>query len=103
MDYLLRNSLTESDIEFLNETTMDFEIVNTDWHAPMEGYDSGWCDGVTGHRLITHQNRVVFRNVTAAQYTYLELRYRERLNELTDGLKGIYNITQTLTKDYFLL
>jgi len=35
----------------------------------------------------------VFRNVTPAQYTYLELRYRERLNELTDGLKGIYNIT----------
>lgn len=92
MDYLLRNSLTESDIEFLNETTMDFEIVDPNGPKPGEGYDSGWCDGPTGARLISHHNRVVFRNVTDEEYTYLELRYRDRLNELTDGLKGIYNI-----------
>ena len=96
MDYLLRNSLTESDIEFLNETTMEFDIVNTHGLKPeTELNDSGWCDMATGARIIHHLDRAVFRNVTPAQYTYLELRYRDRLNELTDGLKGIYNITTT--------
>jgi hypothetical protein len=96
MNYLLRNALTESDIEFLNETDMDFELVNTHGLKPEASmFDSGWRDLATGQRIINHLDRVVFKNVTSEQYTYLQLRYRDRLNELTDGLKGIYNITTT--------
>lgn len=93
-DYLLRNSLSDSDIEFLNETTMQFDIVNTEGPKPGE-YDSGWCDMATGQRIIHPKDRAVFRHVSEAEYTYLQLRYRDRLNELTDGLKSIYNIVQT--------
>jgi uncharacterized protein related to proFAR isomerase len=95
-DYLLRNSLSDDDIDFLNETDMEFDIVDTySVKSDSDVFDSGWCDWATGQRMISHRDRAVFKNVTAAQYTYLQLRYRDRLNELTDGLKGIYNITTT--------
>lgn len=95
-DYLLRNSLSDSDIEFLNETTMQFDLVNTHGLKPeTNAFDSGWCDMGTGQRIVHHLDRAVFRNISEAEYTYLELRYRGRLNELTDGLRGIYNIKQT--------
>ena len=93
MDYLLRNSLTDDDIDFLNETDMEFDIVDTHGLKPETNvFDSGWCDMATGQRVVSHRDRAVFRNVTPAQYTYLQLRYRERLNELHDELKKIYNI-----------
>jgi hypothetical protein len=96
MDYLLRNPLTDDDIDFLNVTDMEFDIVDTHGLKPETNvFDSGWCDGSTGQRVISPRDRAVFKNVTAAQYTYLQLRYRDRLNELHDGLKGIYNITKT--------
>jgi hypothetical protein len=95
-DYLLRNALNSDDIEFLNETDMDFELVNTHGLKPESSmFDSGWRDMATEQRIVHHLDRVVFRNVTPAQYTYLQLRYRDRLNELHDGLRGIYNITKT--------
>lgn len=94
MDVLLRNSLSESDIDFLNETDIEFDIVNTHGLKPETNvFDSGWCDMATNARIIGHRDRAVFRNITEAEYTYLQLRYQGRLNTLTDGLKGIYNIT----------
>ena len=91
MDYLLRHALNESDIEFLNETTMEFEIVNTHGLKPETVVDSGWCDAA-GSRIIGHRDRAVFKNVSDAEATYLKLRFHDRLNELHDGLRAIYNI-----------
>jgi hypothetical protein len=96
MDYILGHQLTESDIDFLNETDIEFEIIDTHGLKPQTNVvDSGWCDMTTDARIIGVNDRVIFRNVSPEDETYLTLRYTTRLKELTTGFKKIYNIATT--------
>lgn len=88
MDYILRYPLTSADVDFLNETTISWDLHN----PSVTDNDSGWCDATTGTRLVTGGDRAVFRNVSQEDFTYLTLRYQDRLKTLHDGLKSIYNI-----------
>ena len=96
MDYVLRQTLSETDIDFLNETTIDFKIINS--HGlkaeTQIGYDSGWCDMATGARIINKDDRAVFKNVSNSELTLLTLKFGKRLKDLHDGMKRIYNIVE---------
>jgi hypothetical protein len=88
MDYVLQFPLDKDDIDFLNVTTIDFEIFN-----PSEEFDpndSGWCDAATGARIISDTHRVAFKNVTSEQLTFLTMKYYNRLKPLHNGFKKIY-------------
>ena len=100
MDYILRYPLSSDDIDFLNITTIEYEIHDTKGTAALVEanydkslHDSGWCDYATNARIINDKERAIFRNVTPAQYTFLELKFGERLKELHSGLRSIYNVT----------
>lgn len=96
MDYILKRSLSETDIDFLNETTISFEIINSHGLAPETklGYDSGWCDASTGARIINKNDRAMFKNVSASELTLLTLKFGDRLIDLHSGMKKIYNIAE---------
>ena len=88
MDYILRYQLTSDDIDFINNSSMDIELHNPD----VTGNDSGWCDMTTGQRLVMMNDRAIFRNVSGSDLTMLTLKFGDRIRELHDGLKSIYNI-----------
>lgn len=94
MDYILKQSLSAEDIDFLNETTIEFEIFNT--HGlkaeTQTGFDSGWCDMTTGARIINKNDRAMFKNVGESELTLLTLKFGKRLLGLQSGLRRIYNI-----------
>jgi hypothetical protein len=94
MDYILKQSLSESDIDFLNETTIKFEIFDTHGLKPETqiGFDSGWCDAVTGARIINKNDRAMFKSVSDSELTLLTLKFGDRLLGLHSGLKKIYNV-----------
>jgi hypothetical protein len=95
MDYVLRRSLTESDIDFLNITTIEFEVFDSHGLKPETqlGFDSGWCDWSTGSRIISDRDRVRFNNVSPEELTLLMLKFGTRLKDLHSDMKRIYNIT----------
>ena len=93
MDYILRYPLTSDDIDFINNSSMEIEIHNPD----VTGNDSGWCDMETGQRLVMHNDRAIFRNVSEPDLLMLKLKYDDRIKELHDGLKSIYNIDRAET------
>jgi hypothetical protein len=88
MDYVLQYSLDNEDIDFLNATTIAFEIF--DPVEEINGNDSGWCDMATGARIISDTHRVVFKDVSPEQLTFLTLKYYTRLKPLHNGFKKIY-------------
>ena len=90
MDYILRYPLTSDDVDFINNSSMDIEIHN----PTITGNDSGWCDAATGQRLVTHGDRAIFHNVSEPDLLMLKLKYGDRIKELHDGLKQIYEIDQ---------
>lgn len=90
MDYMLRYPITSEDVDFLNETTYEYELFN----PTVVGNDSGWCDMGTGARIITVSDRVIFRNVSPQQFTILKLKYTYRLKPLTGDIDEIYNEAQ---------
>ena len=96
MNYILRQPLSETDIDFLNETTIDFKIINS--HGLKSGTqlrnDSGWCDAATGARIIDVNDRAVFKNVSNSELTLLTLKFGNRLKDLHDGMKRIYSIVE---------
>lgn len=101
MDYILRYPLNEDDIEFLNKTSLEFEIHDTRGTAALVEanfekslHDSGWCDHATNARIINDKDRAIFRNVSETQYTFLELKFGSRLRVLTTGLQEIYNVAE---------
>ena len=101
MDYILRYPLNPEDIDFLNVTTIDYEIHDTKGAAALveanfnKGlFDSGWCDYANNARIINEKDRAVFRNVTATQYTFLQIKYGDRLRVLHKGLREIYNVAE---------
>lgn len=95
MDYVLRRSLTGSDVDFLNTTTIEFELFDSHGLKPETNvFDSGWCDMTSGARIISERDRVRFNNVSPEELTLLILKFGERLKELHDGMKRIYNIVE---------
>jgi hypothetical protein len=101
MDYILRYPLNSDDIDFLNITTIEYEIhdtkgtaalVEANFNAGM--HDSGWCDHATNARIIHEKDRAIFKNVTDTQLTFLQMKFGGRLRVLTKGLSEIYNIAQ---------
>lgn len=93
MDYILRYRLTSNDIDFINNSSMDIEIYNPD----VTGNDSGWCDMTTGQRLVMHNDRAIFHNVREPDLLMLKLKFGNRIVELHDGMKSIYNIDREAT------
>lgn len=91
MDYILRFSLTSEDIEFLNETSIDWDMYK---HNLLSDNDSGWCDYSTGGYLVTAQDRAIFKDVSQSELTFLTLKYGIRLKQLTSDMQGIYNEAQ---------
>jgi hypothetical protein len=88
MDYVLQFPISSDDIDFLNVTSIEFEIFD-----PTGKYgenDSGWCDGTTGARLIMSTDRVAFKNVTPEDLLLLELKFHRRIKPLHNGFKHIY-------------
>ena len=94
MDYILKQSLSAEDIDFLNETTIEFEIFDTHGLKPETqiGFDSGWCDMSTGARIINKNDRAMFKNVSESELTLLTLKFGNRLLGLQSGLRRIYNV-----------
>jgi hypothetical protein len=88
MDYILRYPLTSGDVDFINNSSIDIEIYN----PSVTGNDSGWCDAATGQRLVMGGDRAIFRNVGESDLLMLKLKYADRLKELHEGMKSIYNI-----------
>ena len=88
MDYVLQFPLDNDDIDFLNGTSIKFQIFNPD--GAYEENDSGWCDMATGARIISNEDRVAFLDVTPDELTFLTLRYYNRLKPLHNGFKKIY-------------
>lgn len=88
MDYVLQYQITPEDVDFLNITSIEFEVFNP--HVDLNKQDSGWCDMETGARIITDSDRVAFLNVTPEQLTFLTLKYYNRLKPLHNGFKKIY-------------
>ena len=91
MDYVLQYQITEEDIDFLNNTSMQFEIFNTHGlKCETDLNDSGWCDMTTGARIIGPDDRVAFLNPSPEDLTFLALKYYNRLKPLHNGFKKIY-------------
>ena len=94
MDYILRQSLSVNDIDFLNETTIEFEIFDTHGLKPETqiGHDSGWCDMSTGARIINKNDRALFKNINDQERTLLLLKFGSRLLKVNSKLEKIYNV-----------
>ena len=94
MNYVLKRSLSENDIDFLNQTTIEFEIFDTHGLKPETkiGYDSGWCDASTGARIIGKNDRAMFKNVSEPESTLLLLKFGNRLLEMNPQLNKIYSV-----------
>jgi hypothetical protein len=91
MDYILRYPLNSEDIEFLNTTSIEYDLHN---HTVDAKNDSGWCDYSTGSRIITTNDRAIFKDPSDSQLTFLQLKYGSRLKELHSGLREIYNVAE---------
>ena len=101
MDYILRYPLNSDDIDFLNMTSIEYEIHDTLGTAALveanfeKGlHDSGWCDYATNARIINDKDRAIFLNVSESQLTFLELKFGERLKPLHAGLREIYSVAE---------
>jgi len=90
MDYILRYELTPEDIEFLNMTTIEYDLHN---HT-VGANDSGWCDMTTGGRIVDCKDRAIFKAPSAQQITFLQIKFGDRLRVLHNGLREIYNIAE---------
>ena len=100
MDYLLRHRIEDADCDFLNSTSIKYDIVDSQKTTLTklatdvdEMFDSGWCDMATGARIVSERDRVVFRNVSAQDHTLLLLKFGTRIRELHKGFKQIYRVT----------
>lgn len=88
MDYILCRPLNDDEVDFINRSTIEIELHN----ISIASNDSGWCDMDTRCRIVTHKDRVIFKNVSDPNLLILRLKFDDRLKQLHDGLKTIYNI-----------
>ena len=88
MNYILRYALTPDDINFLNITSLDYDL-----HTPdkLSEHDSGWCDYSTGGYIVSKNDRVIFKDVSDIDLTFLKLKFGTRLKEFHEGMQAIYN------------
>lgn len=98
MDYLLRFQIEDVDLDFLNNTTIKYDVIDVH-RSPfgklvtdLDEFDSGWCDIATGARLVSERDRVVFRDVGPQELTLLLIMFPDRLKKLTAEIERIYNI-----------
>lgn len=91
MNYILRYPLESEDIDFLNHTSIDYDL-----HTPnrLTPHDSGWCDMGTGGYIVNKNDRVIFKNVSDSDLTFLNLKFGNRIKLLTKGLSEIYNVAE---------
>lgn len=96
MEYLLRYSITETDCDFLNETTIAYRVVDTksslgiDLSTIIDEVDSGWHDMMSGARIISEQDRIIFKDVSPEELTLLTLKFGVRIKKLVGGMTEIY-------------
>ena len=98
MDYLLRYQIEDEDCDFLNSTSIKYDVVDahkdtitklaTDVDELLG--DSGWCDMATGAQIISEQDRIIFKDVSSEQFTLLSLKFGKRIKKLVGGMKEIY-------------
>ena len=80
MYYVLLHPLREEDFDFLNETTIELNVCNTfKADADDNSADSGWCDMVSGARLIGRHDMIVFMPANDEERTLLLLKFGDRL------------------------
>ena len=82
MHYVLLHPLLEEDFDFLNETNIKTNIFNSfkpDVGSDNSVADSGWCDMVSGARLIGRHDNVVFMPTSDEERTLLVLKFGNRL------------------------
>jgi len=89
MDYILRYELTSDDIEFVNTASIDYELHNP---YKLSENDSGWCDYSTGGYIVDKKDRVIFKNVSDSDLTFLLLKFGDRLKEMHEGMQAIYDV-----------
>ncbi len=73
MKHFLLNIIPELDVNFLNETSIEFSINRHSLN------DSEWCDFITGSRILSFNDSVIFVAETAEDETVLRLKFGERL------------------------
>ena len=100
MDYLLRFPIEDIDLDFLNTTTIKYDVLDVH-RSPfgklvtdLDEFDSGWRDMATGARLVDKRDRIVFRDVSPQELTLLLIKFPDRLKKLTESMERIYNIKQ---------
>jgi hypothetical protein len=72
--YLLNRNIASDDIDFLNETDINYDI-----KTEFGPNDSGWCDYSTGARLVMASDRVIFHPATGEEEVFLKLKYLTEL------------------------
>lgn len=87
MEYILRYQLESEDVDFLNHTSIDYYL-----HRPnkLAVSDSGWRDVATGGYLVDGYDRAIFKDVSAADLTFLTLKFGSRLKPMIAGIEEIY-------------
>jgi hypothetical protein len=70
--YKLNRALKNTDIDFINESDVPFEI---DDNELLGTTDSGWCDGASGQRIVTPSMRVVFDLSDPTHKTLVHTKY----------------------------
>lgn len=98
MDYLLRFPIEDVDCDFLNSTSIKYDVVDahkdtiTKLATDVDDIlGSGWCDMATGARIVDERDRVVFRDVSPQELTLLLIKYPKRLKKMTGGFRSIYD------------
>lgn len=87
MNYILRYPLESEDIEFLNHTSIDYELHKPDLLCEN---DSGWRDYSTGGYIVRKNDRAIFKNVSDSDLTFLTLKYGFRLKPMLSSMDEIY-------------
>lgn len=64
----------ELDVDFLNETDIEFSFKNKS-----NPYDSGWCDFETGSRILTSHDSIIFVAKTTEDELALRIRFGDRI------------------------
>lgn len=72
---LLTNVEPENDVDFLNQTNIQFSFRNM---TPLST-DSGWCDYTTGSRLLSTNDAIIFVAETSEDEVVLKLKFGDRL------------------------
>lgn len=66
----------ENDVDFLNETTLSFSF-----EGDLGPFDSGWCDMVTGARILTSNDRIILEITTEEEEAFVKLKFGDRLKD----------------------